>query len=210
MIMEPSRLPPLILASQSPARRQLLTNAGIPFAVEPSGFDEDQVQLTDPVALVKALAQHKAARVAARHTDPVLILGADSVLYLHGQIYGKPDSPQEAEDRWRQMRGQVGELFTGHALIDTSTGKQLIHYGLTRIFFAKPSDEEIRAYVATEEPLACAGCFAIDGLGSIFVERIEGCHGNVIGLSLPLLRHMMEELGYSITDYWQHQGSQRG
>ncbi len=195
--------PPLILASQSPARRQLLTKAGIRFGVEPSGFDEDQVQLQDPVDLVKTLAFEKANIVAQRHLEPVLILGADSVLYLHGDIYGKPDSPQEAEARWHQMRGQVGELYTGHALIDTAQGRHLTHYGLTRIFFAKPSDAEIQAYVATREPLACAGCFAIDGLGSVFVERIEGCHGNVIGLSLPLLRQMMAELGYDITAYWQ-------
>lgn len=195
--------PPLILASQSPARRQLLTKAGIPFGVEPSGFDEDQVQLQDPVDLVKILAFEKAKIVAQRHPEPALILGADSVLYLHGEIYGKPDNPQEAEKRWYQMRGEVGELYTGHALMDTAQGRHLTHYGLTRIFFAKPSDAEIQAYVATREPLACAGCFAIDGLGSIFVERIEGCHGNVIGLSLPLLRRMIAELGYDITAYWR-------
>lgn len=195
-------MPPLILASQSPARRQLLQDAGIPFTVDPSGFDEDQVQVQDPVELVKTLALSKAQMVAARHPEPALVLGADSVLYLHGRIYGKPDSPAEAIARWQEMRGSIGELYTGHALVDTAQHKHLCHYGLTRIYFAKPSDAEIAAYVATGEPLACAGCFAIDGRGSVLVERIEGCHGNVIGLSMPLLRHMLAELGYAISDYW--------
>ena len=115
---------------------------------------------------------------------------------------GKPANALEAERRLRQMRGEVGELYTGHALIDMKQNRRLVHYAVTRVFFAKPSDEEIRTYVATGEPLNCAGCFAIDGRGSLFVERIEGCPGNVIGLSLPLLRRMLQELGYSLTAAW--------
>ena len=195
--------PQLILASQSPARRQLLTDAGLPFTVEPSYFDESSIQTPDPVSLVTQLALKKAETVAAHHPEPALILGADSILYLQGQIHGKPRDAAEAWRRWQQMRGQVGELYTGHALVDTAQRRSLSHYGLTRIFFAKPSDQEIRAYIDSGEPLACAGCFAIDGLGSVFVERIEGCHGNVIGLSLPLLRHLLAELGYVITEFWQ-------
>ncbi|MFQ3613714.1 MAG: nucleoside triphosphate pyrophosphatase [Cyanobacteriota bacterium] len=195
-------LPPIVLASQSTARRQLLEAAGIPYRVQPSYFDESQIQLTEPAQLVQKLALAKAEVVAAQQRDPVLVLGADSILYLQGEILGKPADAAEAERRWRQMRGQVGELYTGHALVDTAQSRRLTHYGLTRVFFAKPSDEEIRAYVATGEPLACAGCFAIDGRGGLFVERIEGCHGNVIGLSLPLLRRMVQELGYSLTEAW--------
>ncbi len=195
--------PQLILASQSPARRQLLTDAGLPFTVEPSYFDESSIQDSDPISLVTQLALKKAETVATRHPEPALILGADSILYLQGQIHGKPRDGAEAWRRWQQMRGQVGELYTGHALVDTAQGRALSHYGLTRIFFAKPSDQEIQAYIDSGEPLACAGCFAIDGLGSLFVERIEGCHGNVIGLSLPLLRHMLAELGYAITEFWE-------
>ncbi|MGY4560150.1 Maf family protein [Thermostichus sp. MS-CIW-32] len=195
-------LPPIVLASQSPARRQLLKAAGIPFRVQPSYFDESQIQSSNPVELVQKLASVKAEVVAAQQREPVLVVGADSVLYLNGEILGKPPNALEAERRLRQMRGEVGELYTGHALIDTKQNRRLTHYAVTRVFFAKPSDEEIRAYVATGEPLNCAGCFAIDGRGSLFVERIEGCPGNVIGLSLPLLRRMMQELGYSLTDAW--------
>ncbi len=195
-------LPPIVLASQSAARRQLLEAAGIPYRVQPSYFDESQIQLTDPAQLVQKLALAKAEVVATQQRDPTLVLGADSVLYLQGEILGKPADAAEAERRLRQMRGQVGELYTGHALIDTQKNRRLTHYAVTRVFFAKPSDEEIRAYVATGEPLNCAGCFAIDGRGSLFVERIEGCPANVIGLSLPLLRHMVQELGYSLTEAW--------
>ncbi len=195
-------LPPIVLASQSPARRQLLEAARIPFRVQPSYFDESQIQSSDPVELVQKLALAKAEAVAAQQQQPALVIGADSVLYLQGEVLGKPVDAAEAEQRWRQMRGQVGELYTGHALVDTAQGRRLAHYAVTRVFFARPSDEEIRAYVATGEPLACAGCFAIDGRGSLFVERIEGCYGNVIGLSLPLLRRMIQELGYSLTEAW--------
>lgn len=195
-------MPPILLASQSTARRRLLEAAGIPHRVQPSYFDESQIQLSDPAQLVQKLALAKAEVVAAQQWDPALVLGADSVLYLQGEIFGKPADAAEAERRWRQMRGQVGEIYTGHALVDMAQGRRLTHYGLTRVFFAKPSDEEIRAYVATGEPLACAGCFAIDGRGGMFVERIEGCYGNVIGLSLPLLRRMLQELGYSLTEAW--------
>lgn len=196
-------LPRLILASQSPARKQLLASAGLPFTVEPSYFDESLIQDRDPGQLVQTLALKKAETVAIRHPEPALVIGADSILYLHGEIYGKPEDRDDARQRWLDMRGQVGELYTGHALIDTTQNRQITHYGLTRIFFAKPTDQEIEAYLETGEPLACAGCFAIDGYGSCFVERIEGCHGNVIGLSLPLLRQMLMDLGYRVTDFWR-------
>ncbi len=195
-------LPQVILASQSPARKQLLIAAGLPFQVEPSYFDESSIQIFDPATLVTTLAFKKAETVALQQSKPALVIGADSVLYLEGQIYGKPQDAKEAWERWQRLRGNIGELYTGHALIDTAKGNHVSHYGLTRIFFAKPSDAEIHAYIATGEPLACAGCFAIDGYGSVFVERIEGCHGNVIGLSLPLLRHLFNELGYTLTDFW--------
>ena len=142
--------------------------------------------------------------------SPGLILGCDSVLSMNGEIYGKPDSSQDAIDRWKTMRGQVGELFTGHALSDgfTQDGtlapqKMIVRHRVTRVFFAQVSDREIVDYVATGEPMNCAGCFAIEGRGSVFVDRIEGCHTNVIGLCMPLLREMMGEVGYSVTEFWR-------
>lgn len=193
--------PRFVLASASPARRQLLVAAGIQPYVCPSNFDEDQMTLTDPAALVLALAQGKAAAVAPQFTE-ALVLGCDSVLALNGTIYGKPESPAAAIARWRQMRGQVGDLFTGHVVIDTRHQRQVSHCAVTRVFFAPVSDAQIEAYVASGEPLRCAGAFAIDGKGACFVEKIEGCHTNVIGLSMPVLRQLLEQLGYSVTDFW--------
>ncbi|HEY9649728.1 MAG TPA: nucleoside triphosphate pyrophosphatase [Coleofasciculaceae cyanobacterium] len=191
-----------VLASASPARKRLLQNAGIEPVVRHSDFDESQIQLSDPVALVETLARHKAQTVANQFSD-ALVLGCDSVLSVQGEIHGKPANPEEAIARWQLMRGTVGVLYTGHALIDLSQDKTLVRCGITTVYFANVSDRAIANYVATGEPLKCAGCFALEGRGGLFVEKLEGCHSNVIGLSLPLLHQMLEELGYDTTDFWQ-------
>ncbi|MGD1898726.1 MAG: Maf family protein [Phormidesmis sp.] len=189
-----------VLASASVARRNLLIDAGIQPFVCPSNFDEDAVVIRDPRELVQALALGKAQAVKPQFSS-ALILGCDSVLAIDGVVYGKPESKQEAMDRWRAMRGGSGELLTGYALL--APGKDpLVRYRMTKVFFAKITDEEIRAYIDTGEPMHCAGAFATDGKGSMFVEKIEGCHTNVVGLSIPLLRQMMAELGYRAIDFW--------
>ena len=191
-----------VLASASVARRNLLLDAGIQPFVCPSNFDEDAVVISDPRELVQALALGKAQAVAPQFTS-ALILGCDSVLSINNVIYGKPESRQEAIDRWRSMRGGSGELLTGYALL--APGKEpLVRYRMTKVFFANITDAEIEAYIDTGEPMHCAGAFATDGKGSMFVEKIEGCHTNVVGLSIPLLRNMMAELGYRAIDFWGH------
>jgi septum formation protein len=203
--------PNFVLASASPARKRLLQMAGIDPIVQISHFDEDQIQSSDPALLVKTLAIRKAdvvaSQLAPQVTVPTLVLGCDSVLALNGAIYGKPDSPQDAIARWQEMRGQVGSLYTGHALIEllpvaATPPRSLLKCQVTQVYFANVSDRQIAAYVATGEPLKCAGCFALEGKGGAFVERLEGCHTNVIGLSLPLLRQMLTEMGYDITEFW--------
>lgn len=194
--------PQFILASQSPARRQLLASAGIVAIAKPSYFDEDQIQLRDPGALVAKLAICKAQTITQLIHQPALILGCDSVLEVNGEIHGKPDSEADAIARWQRMRGHVGRLFTGHALIDTTTGTELTRTQITEVHFAFMSDSAIAAYVHTQEPMHCAGCFALDGKGGLFIDKIIGCHSNVIGLSLPLLRQMLSDLGYDVTDFW--------
>lgn len=191
-----------VLASASPARRQLLQSAGIKPLVCQSNFDESQIQIADPAELVQTLAYHKAKSVAEKFPEPALVLGCDSVLALGGEIHGKPANPTEAIARWQKMRGQTGQLFTGHALIDLEQDKTLVRHQITRVDFAPISDRQIAAYAATEEPLQCAGCFALDGRGGLFVDKIDGCHSNVIGLSLPLFRQMLDALGYDVTDFW--------
>ena len=195
----------LVLASASPARRALLKAAGIDADVLVSGVDESIVEAEDAYTLSLALARMKARTVAARmQSDPgVLVLGCDSVLAFDGEILGKPADADEAVKRWQAMRGRSGVLHTGHHLTDLVSGRQAEDVGTTVVHFADVTDEEIDAYVATEEPLHVAGAFTIDGLGGAFVERIDGDPGNVVGLSLPLLRRLLLELDVSIIELWR-------
>ncbi|MFN6572468.1 septum formation inhibitor Maf [Nostoc minutum NIES-26] len=195
-------IPTFVLASASPARLRLLQTVGIKPIVRPSDFDESQIQLSEPAQLVQTLAQRKAETVAPQF-ESALIMGCDSVLAVNGEIHGKPEDASEAIARWQVMQGNFGDLYTGHVLIDLSQNRTLVKSQVTRVYFAQMSDRAIQAYVATGEPLKCAGAFAIEGFGSLFVEKIAGCHTNVIGLSLPLLRQMLAELGYEVTDFWQ-------
>jgi septum formation protein len=192
----------LLLASASPARLSTLRAAGVEPSVVVSGVDEEQVTGLAPAALAQRLADLKCAAVADRTTDGSLVLGCDSVLELDGRPLGKPSNADEAVVRWREMRGRVGVLHTGHCLRDTASGREASATGSTVVHFAAVTDAEIEAYVATREPLYVAGAFTIDGLGGAFVTRIEGDHHNVVGLSLPLLRDLLAELGHAWTDLW--------
>ncbi|TFI51431.1 septum formation inhibitor Maf [Mastigocladus laminosus UU774] len=194
-------IPMFILASASAARRRLLQTVGIEPIVCPSDFDESQVKISDPAQLVEILSQRKAETVSPQF-ESALVMGCDSVLAVHGEIHGKPADAEEARQRWRMMQGSFGDLYTGHTLIDNSQNCSLVKHQVTRVYFAQISDRTIDAYIATGEPLKCAGAFALEGRGGLFVERIEGCHSNVIGLSLPLLRRMLEELEYDVADFW--------
>ena len=192
---------PFVLASTSPARRRLLQSVGIEPVVFPSDVDESQIQIQDPVELVQTLALCKAKAVAERF-ETGLVLGCDSVLVVGGEICGKPADAEDAIARWQKMRGTIGDLYTGHALINRQPDQTLVLPQVTRVYFAQVSDRQIQAYIATGEPLNCAGCFALEGRGGLFIEKLEGCHSNVIGLSLPLLRQMVGQLGYDIIDFW--------
>lgn len=200
-----------ILASQSPARRRLLQQAGIEPECMPSHFDEDSIQSPNPSHLVESLAAKKADVIAQQLIgkgvqQDTLIVGCDSVLAINGEIHGKPDNANHAIERWQYMRGRVGQLYTGHALLRLAAdGSQraLVRCGMTQVHFAKPSDQQIAAYVASGEPLNCAGCFALEGKGSLFIEKLDGCHTNVIGLSMPLLRQMLDEMEFDVTAFWR-------
>ena len=192
----------LILASKSPARKKLLQAAGLAFTVEPSAFDEDSIVCQQPDRLVETLALKKAEIVAANHPEPAVVLGADSLFAIDGEIYGKPHDAAESLQRLQKMQGKMGVLYTGHAAIDTAQQQQVSCVGATKVYFARMSLTEIRRYIATGEPLACAGSFALDGFGGLFIDRIEGCHSNVIGISLPLVRRMLADLGYSVSELW--------
>jgi septum formation protein len=196
----------LVLASASPARLRLLAAAGIDAEVIVSGVDESVVEASSPEKLSIVLARLKAQAVAdwvRGREEGTLVLGCDSVLAFEGEAFGKPADADEATRRWHRMRGKSGVLYTGHCLVDVG-GNQLVEdVAGTTVHLADISDEEIAAYVSTGEPLRVAGAFTIDGIGGAFVERIDGDPGNVIGLSLPLLRHLLGRLGVRITALWR-------
>lgn len=195
----------LILASASPSRLRLLRAAGINPEVVVSAVDEDrmlaQMPEATPEEVALVLARAKARDVAAHHPGR-LVLGADSVLDVDGRSLGKPLTREVAVRRWRELRGRSAELITGHCLIHASG--EATAAARTRVFFADPDDDEIDAYVATDEPLNVAGGFTLDGYGSAFVERVDGDPANVIGLGIPLLRTMVREAGLAWTDLWNH------
>jgi septum formation protein len=192
---------PLVLASASPARLRLLRDAGLDPEVVVSGFDEDSISAADPRELVEQLAVRKAQLVAAQRND-ALVIGCDSMLVFDGEVYGKAGSRAEVVSRWRRLRGREGLLLTGHCVIDTATDQQVSAVGETTVRFGTPDDDEIEAYAETDEALAVAGPFTIDGRASAFVTSIDGDAGNVIGVSLPLLRNLLAELGVRVTDLW--------
>ncbi|QNE75383.1 septum formation inhibitor Maf [Streptomyces finlayi] len=193
----------LVLASASPARLGLLRHAGFAPEVIVSGVDEDALSAPTPGELALVLAEAKAKTVAARpEAAGALVIGCDSVLELDGEALGKPADSEEATARWKSMRGRAGILRTGHSVIDTVSGRTVSATASTVVRFGEPTDAEIAAYVASGEPLHVAGAFTLDGRSAPFVDSIEGDHGNVIGLSLPLLRRLLGELGLSVTDLW--------
>jgi septum formation protein len=196
----------LVLASTSPARKKLLTDAGINFETVSPGVDEEAlVELLKPsnaVELTGLLAAAKAKAVVQDFPN-ALVLGCDSALEFNGQVLGKPLVPEVAIDRWREMRGSHGILHSGHHLIDTAADRGLTLVTSTKVHFADLTDEQISRYVATGEPLNVAGAFTIDGIGGAFVEHIEGDYHTVVGLSLVGLRKLVTELGHDYQELWR-------
>ncbi|MCO1581085.1 Maf-like protein [Crossiella sp. SN42] len=205
-----------VLASQSPARLNVLRTAGIEPVVHVSGVDEDAVAaaLPDPkpAEVVVALAAAKAEAVlptVAAELDEAVVVGCDSMLLMDTpdgpQIVGKPASTEIARQRWRLMAGRSGELLTGHAVVRLSGGQAVARAQetmSTTVRWSAPSEAELEAYLASGEPLHVAGGFTLDGLGGWFVEGIDGDHGSVIGISLPLTRRLLAAVGVSVVDLW--------
>lgn len=192
----------LVLASASPARLGLLRAAGLSPEVIVSGVDEDDVTGPTPqVALV--LAERKADAVAARLAgEDGLVVGCDSVLDVDGATRGKPETVDEARAWWASVSGRAAVLHSGHCVIDLATGARASAVSSTTVRYGSPTPAEVDAYLATDEPLRVAGGFTIDGYAAPFVDGIDGDHGTVLGLSLPLLRHLLAEVGTSIVDLW--------
>jgi septum formation protein len=192
----------LVLASASPARLRLLRDAGFDPEVAVSGVDESAVVADDPWEVVRLLAELKATTVAKSDPGDAVVVGCDSLLLLEGDLMGKPGTAAEARARWERMRGKTGVLLTGHCVVDTATGRVAQDVADTVVRFGTPSDAELAAYVETGEPLAVAGGFTLDGRSAPFVDGIDGDPGNVIGLSLPLLRRLLGALDVEMTSLW--------
>ena len=204
----------LILASSSKARRDLLIKAGIEHKVIVSDVDEEKFEKNDIISLVELLAEAKANNVVSKvFTSPLeensikiisAVLGCDSLFEFEGEIYGKPRNKKEAICRWEKMSSRIGYLHTGHCLrfrenswnqttksIDFSSQVKVVV--TTKIRFSEMNIDEIVKYVETGEPMKCAGGFALDGIGGMFIKEIEGCYSNVLGLSLPWLRYVLKK-----------------
>jgi septum formation protein len=204
----------VVLGSASPGRLKVLRQAGIDPLVMVSGVDEDLLTAglgpdASPGAVVSALAAAKAEQVAAELNNAVAadcaVIGCDSMLYIDGRLCGKPQSVAAAVSLWGQLAGRSGQLYTGHCLLRLSDGAithREVESVCTTVHFAAPASADLQAYVASGEPLRVAGGFTLDGLGGWFIDGVEGDPSNVIGVSLPLLRSLVQRVGLSVAALW--------
>ncbi|WP_291480002.1 nucleoside triphosphate pyrophosphatase [Corynebacterium sp.] len=203
----------LVLASSSPSRLSVLRSAGVEPTVLVPGVDEDaaaaelrsRVPSPTPAQVVCHLAQTKSRAVLAQFGEQVdgprtVVVAADSMLLLDGELQGKPLTAERTVERWRRQRGSTATLVTGHAV--TCRGETVTGASETDVHFAEASDRDIEAYAATGEPLQCAGAFTLEALGGWFIDRIDGDPSSVIGLSLPLLRRTFAGFGLDVSDFW--------
>lgn len=206
--IHPAAMTRLVLASQSPARLNVLRHAGIDPLVRVSDVDEDAIEAAMPgaspaqVCLALARAKAEAVAPAFAHEPATIVIGCDSVFDVDGHAWSKARDEAELRTRWAAMLGRSGTLRTGHWLIDPSTGNAVGDIANTTVHIGRPTPDELDAYVATGEPMRVAGGFTLDGLGGAFVEGIEGDPSNVVGISLPLLRRLLAEMGITWTDLW--------
>lgn len=189
----------IVLASQSTSRKRLLEGAGLSPQIIVSYVDEETefFEAMAPADMVLALAITKAHTVRERIDFPAIVIGCDSTFEVDGENFGKPGTPDVAIERARKMSGKTGLLHTGHCIIDTVKDREISGRVTTKVTFSALTDEEIKDYVASGEPLHVAGGFTLDGFGSPFIPNIDGDYTNVVGISMPFLRSAMSQLGYS-------------
>ncbi len=187
----------IILASSSPRRRELLTQAGIPFVVMPGDVDEENADISGtPAQKAQQLAYLKAMDVARGKSG--IILGADTIVVCDDEIFGKPADADDARRMLRKLSGREHLVITGIALINTSTGRVSTGYETTKVRFSSLSDREIEAYIESGEPYGKAGAYAIQGRAALFVEGLDGCYSNVVGLPLRRLYRLLQDFGIEV------------
>ena len=182
---------PLILASGSPRRRELLDLMGLTYTVETPDVDESFSGR--PSETVMEISRRKVAAVAARHSDSIII-AADTLVFADGAL-GKPHTPERAKEMLRSLAGNWHHVYTGITVINTRSGRILRNVDKTRVHLVPMTEQEIDAYVATGEPLDKAGAYGIQGMGGMFVDRIDGSYSNVVGLPMSMLRIMLAQVG---------------
>jgi len=187
----------IILASQSPRRRDLLKQIGLKFETDPSNYEEDMALKMEPNKLAEFLSLGKAKDVAQRHKDSIII-SADTIVAIDGEVFGKPKTPERAKYMLQKLSGRAHSVITGFTIIDTGTNKQASKSVETKVYFKNLSENEIDAYIATGEPLDKGGGYAIQGLAALFVEKIEGDYFNIVGLPILALTTELKNLGVKI------------
>ncbi|GGK15944.1 Maf-like protein [Caldalkalibacillus thermarum] len=190
-------LTPVILASSSPRRKELLDRLGLSFRLHPSKADETFDPQDSPSTIVQKLAHRKAADVA-RHYDKGLVIGADTMVVFNGEILGKPKDDQEAFEMLSRLQGEVHTVYSGLAVIDVTDGQACVGYQATKVHMRPLTPEEIKTYIATGEPMDKAGSYAIQGLGAILVDKIEGDYFTVVGLPVALLAQFLHQFGLNV------------
>jgi septum formation protein len=190
----------IILASSSPRRRELLSLAGIPFRVLPGEVDERNAAFDGtPAEKAEGLARLKACTVAEK-VKKGLVLGADTIVVCNGTIFGKPVDGDDARRMLESLNGREHSVITGVALVDAKSGHIRTGHEVTKVRFSRLSAKEIDAYIGTGEYTDKAGAYAVQGKGAFFVEGIDGCYSNVVGLPLKKLYNMLREFGVSVWD----------
>lgn len=187
----------LILASSSPRRAELLKQIGLNCQIMVCDVDETLLPGMSPPELVEFLAERKAAAVA-RNLHEGIVLGADTVVVWQGQVLGKPLNEEDAFSMLVKLQGSTHDVYTGVALIDVHSGKIMVGHEKTRVFFRNIEEDEIRRYVASGEPLDKAGAYGAQGLAAIYINKLEGCYTNVVGLPLARLSVMLKAIGYNV------------
>ena len=187
----------IILASASPRRKELLEKIDLKFKVEPSDYDEHIDADLEPHKMAQSLSLGKARAVARNHNN-ALVIAADTFIIFEGNLFGKPHTEAEAKEMLELINGGAHSVITGFTIIDSETSKTLTASVETKVYLKKLTTDEIDAYVKSGEPLDKAGAYAIQGLGAVFVDKIEGDYSNVVGLPLSALAESLKEFGVYI------------